>query len=415
MYKIFIITNSYPYAVGEEFFHPELECWAERADCVVTLLPLKKGGKARKVPQNIHVNSSLAITHKRDRYFYSLAAVFSSFFWSEFRILWGRRGVTPKSIRSLLITVGAFLRIKSRLKKVVCSEKDPLVLYTYWSDVSAYAACLLKRDNQNIKVAARAHGYDLYEERRVSKYMPLKRRFAPLFDRLFVLSKGAKTYAVERYGFSTEQIQVSPLGVTVPSPLALEPKDGNAVILTLSYCVELKRLEKVADALAIWGQHNQQARLQWVHIGGGPLYEFLRKYAEDKIGGVPNVSFEFKGHLSGNEIQEFLLKNEISLILNVSDSEGMPVSLMEAMAVGIPAIAPDVGEISELVSPANGWLLGKKPGPMEIAEAIDRVLNANNYSEMRENARKKIESAFVAEANFTRHISSVVSMINIQK
>jgi len=414
MHKIFIVTNSYPYAVGEDFFYPELDCWARRADCAVILLPLKKTGQARHVPQGVRVDATLAITYKRDRFFYTLAALFSSLFWSEFSILWGRRGVTPKSIRSLLITVGSVMRIKSRLESVISSEKHPFVLYTYWSDVAAYAACLLKRDNQRIRVAARAHGYDLYEERRVSNYMPLKRRFAPVFDALFVLSNGAKKYAVERYGFSSENVHVSPLGVTLPSALAPAPKADHPVILTLSYCVELKRIEKVVDALELWGRKNPKKTLRWVHIGDGPLYEFLQRYAEEKLGNIQNVSFEFSGRLSGKEVQEFLERREVSLILNVSDSEGMPVSLMEAMAVGIPPIAPNVGEISDLVSPSNGWLLGLKPTPVEIAEAIDKILTAENYSSLRINARQKVEVYFAAENNFRQHISSIVSMVDVE-
>lgn len=414
MHKVFIVTNSYPYAVGEDFFYPELECWAKRADCIVTLLPLKKGGQARLVPQGVRVDTALAVTHKRDRYFYTLLALFSSFFWSELLFLWRRQGVTSQSIRSLLITVGSFLRIKSRLKSVICSEKKAFIIYAYWSDVAAYAACFLKRENPFIKIVARAHGYDLYEERRVANYMPLKRRFAPSFDALFVLSNGAKKYAVERYGFHGANVHVSPLGVTLPASSAPAPKPDHPVILTLSYCVELKRIEKVVDALEIWAKKNNKGTLRWVHIGDGPLYEFLKRYAEEKLGNIQNVSYDFAGRFSAGEVQKFLQASEVSLILNVSDSEGMPVSLMEAMSVGIPPIAPNVGEISDLVSPYNGWLLGQKPSPLEIADAIERILTAEDYLGLRINAREKIEGYFLAEKNFCRHISSIVSMVDIE-
>lgn len=41
----------------------------------------------------------------------------------------------------------------------------------------------------------------------------------------------------------------------------------------------------------------------------------------------------------------------------MSDSEGIPVSIMEAMSFGIPVIARNVGGMSEIVNEENGLLL----------------------------------------------------------
>ena len=58
------------------------------------------------------------------------------------------------------------------------------------------------------------------------------------------------------------------------------------------------------------------------------------------------------------------------MFINVSSTEGIPVSIMEAMSFGIPVIATAVGGTPEIVNNENGYLLSKDPSAKELAEVI---------------------------------------------
>ena len=76
--------------------------------------------------------------------------------------------------------------------------------------------------------------------------------------------------------------------------------------------------------------------------------------------------------------------------INLSDSEGIPVSIMEAMSVGIPIIARDVGGNREIVTNNNGCLLEGDEINLTIYEYIlNREVQIKRYKESSESAREK--------------------------
>src|SRR5581483_10402852 len=79
-----------------------------------------------------------------------------------------------------------------------------------------------------------------------------------------------------------------------------------------------------------------------------------------------------------------------------SEHEGIPVSLMEAMAAGIPAIATDSGATRELVTEAAGLLV--RPGDVEaLAEAIRRFTTDDSLRDrLAEGAAARVAEAFDA-------------------
>ena len=58
--------------------------------------------------------------------------------------------------------------------------------------------------------------------------------------------------------------------------------------------------------------------------------------------------------------------------ITTSSTEGLPVSIQEAMAAGIPIIGTNVGGIPEMID-GNGVLLSANPSNKEVAEAILRI------------------------------------------
>jgi len=102
-------------------------------------------------------------------------------------------------------------------------------------------------------------------------------------------------------------------------------------------------------------------------VGDGPLRQSLQQMAH-KLGIERNVVFV--GHQEG--IEGWLRRARVFVL--TSESEGLALSLMEAMRCGLPAVVPGVGELPELVDDGlNGYLVGEH-SPEAFATCILKLL-----------------------------------------
>lgn len=88
-----------------------------------------------------------------------------------------------------------------------------------------------------------------------------------------------------------------------------------------------------------------------------------------------DIPVELSGHQENESIQALYAGGTFQLFINVSASEGIPVSIMEAMSYGIPVIATNVGGVSEMIEDGgNGYLLPKDFKEEELREKIRQIL-----------------------------------------
>jgi glycosyltransferase involved in cell wall biosynthesis len=87
------------------------------------------------------------------------------------------------------------------------------------------------------------------------------------------------------------------------------------------------------------------------------------------------------------------LSRDFSIFINTSNYDNMPISIIEAMALGLPVVTTNVGGIPFLVENEKTALLVNIEDTEEMANAIDRLLSDNKLSmELSKNARSVIES-----------------------
>ncbi len=129
-----------------------------------------------------------------------------------------------------------------------------------------------------------------------------------------------------------------------------------------------KSIDDVIKATAIIKQKIPDIRLEI--IGDGPEKENLRKLAEE-LGLSKNVSFS--GFLHGQELVRALQKADVFLL--GSKSENMPLSVLEAMAVGLPIVAVSSLGLLEIVAGGENGFLISPDNPKEMAEKTILLLN----------------------------------------
>ena len=107
-------------------------------------------------------------------------------------------------------------------------------------------------------------------------------------------------------------------------------------------------------------------------IGGG---ELIDKFIDKSISMKISRCLNFIGETS--EVNKYLVNSDLFML--ISNYEGLPVSIIEAMSVGIPIIASDVGGVKELVKDGvNGFLIPKKDS-IALSKVLANLVIGNSY------------------------------------
>lgn len=403
MTSLVILTSDFPYNGGEQFIEAEIGYWQNTQFNNVYILPSKKGDSVRLYPDKIKILEPEIDSTYLTKLKYVVLSLYSIYFWNEFFLIFFKSKKKGKieNLKVALNNCAIVLRYQDALESSLKKIDDKIFIYSYWNDYSYYAACILKKKGVVDKVISRTHGYDLYEQRRVNEYMPLKWQFRDVVDKIYVLSEKAKQYYLESYSYNQNVVDVARLGVHIPKEIKQFNVTQAIRILSISYCVPVKRLDRIINGIEEYLTKYPMQKIEWIHIGDGPLYDFFLKKVNLLESKYKLFQGKLLGQMSNVEVHDYLEKNYFDIFINTSESEGIPVSIMEAMSYGIPAIAGDIGGISELINNKTGYLMSSQSDPSEVVKGIESLYGENSY---RVNSREHISYKFNAAINFVDFI-----------
>ena len=199
-------------------------------------------------------------------------------------------------------------------------------------------------------------------------------------DRIIAVSEDLRRELLDRTGLDPELVVTIPNGIEVP---ARKPPDSTLPFrrrLSLpplgslvGTVVRLAPQKGVADFLAAAAILCPNNSTSFVVAGDGPLRESLESKAHNL--GLTN-RIHFLGHLAD---VPFLLR-ALDIFVLPSLTEGFPLSLLEAMAEGLPVVATRVGGVPEIVYHGVTGLLVPPGNPGALAGAIQELLVNHNLS-----------------------------------
>jgi glycosyltransferase involved in cell wall biosynthesis len=135
--------------------------------------------------------------------------------------------------------------------------------------------------------------------------------------------------------------------------------------------------------------HELELRL----AGDGPTKEQLTGLANEL--GISDL-IRFLGFLTEDEVIRELQDSDLFVL--PSFVEGLPVSAMEAMAIGVPVIATNIAGTSELVEDGRTGLLVRPSDSGALADAVVRMINDYDFRlRAAELGRKKVTDEFDLE------------------
>lgn len=396
MKLLLLLTAAFPYDSGEEFLSAELD-YAQGFDqilvCPCNLKP--ESLQTKPLPQNVSCRPLFGKKLSRADYPRVMAQLSV---YSEAVSLLHNGKLTKQRFRQMLFFMRKARSIFLALRALPeLDAADDVTIYSYWFYDAAAAGALLadelKKKGIRVRLVSRAHGFDVHSERAENGYLPMRRFLLSHVDGLYPCSlNGTKTIASEFPEYAGK-IRTKYLG-TRDRGEKLGSRRGFHLV-SCSYMVPVKRLHLIPEALAL-----ADFPVRWTHIGSGPMENELRTKAER----VPScVQAEFLGQMKNDAILDYYKENDIAAFVNVSASEGIPVSIMEACSIGLPVLATDVGGTSEIVSDGeNGCLLPADFSPERLLEAFRSLNNMAevDYSRMCVRSREIWAEKFDAARNY---------------
>ena len=307
-----------------------------------------------------------------------------------------------------------FMRCKSVLnrlcRKYIDDQGNRWVIVSFWLFATAYAVSLLKDTYKEATLVSLAHAFEIDDSRNQQIDYSCKEFCHGRLDYISFISQNRmneylKNHAV-KWKWRADNCHVDYLGTSKENRAVSSPTDGSPFhIVTCSRCIELKRLDLLIEALSLI----EKTKIQWTHIGNGAQFNALREMSK-KL--PPNITVSWLGSLPNSEVHAFYADHAIDLAMNLSTTEGIPVSLVEALSYGIPVVATDVGGNSEVCDSHAGFLLSPDPSPEEVKKAIELFLSfeQEKRDEIRNNALIKYENSFNSKINrpiFYRKLSLI--------
>jgi len=408
---LMLFTGSYPYPVAaEDTFLPQELSVLSRHFAEIMVVPMStEGGRNPIDLPNVNVDTTFA----------SNAQSRTGKLWSLIRAV-----VDPEFVAECIANLSVITSHPAALRRAVSyyvrsrmaerwarehlprrASRDDVILYTWWFDAPTLGLARWGKRN-GVHVITRAHGYDLYESRHTPPYIPFRRLALELLDRVYPDSDAGARHLAKTYPMVASKIEVGRLGISDPGFVNQASSDGVLRIVSCSILSPVKRIDLLIRALAQLGADCTGLRVSWVHIGDGPDKTKLERVARDTL--PPNVQWSLPGYPGRKGLDEFYRHEPLDLFVNVSPSEGTPVSIMEALSVGLPVLCTAVGGNIETVANGNGVLVSSNPSPSEISEGIQALIqNRERMIEMRAASREHWQSRYNAERNYLAFAESI--------
>lgn len=282
-------------------------------------------------------------------------------------------------------------------------ENKNTVYYSYWHDHKALALSILK-SKKKIKAISRSHGWDNFKERHYPKYLPMKKFIIQNLNKTYPISIAGKDEFL-KYKIDSFKVDVSRLGKLNSRPIIDKKTTDKIVIVSCSNLISLKRVNLIIEVISRLNIQN----VKWVHFGDGPLKNELEKRAVQSLN---KLSFEFKGIVPNNQILDYYSENFIDLFINLSEYEGIPVTIMEALSAGIPVVATNVGGTGEAVNKENGFLIDKDFDIGLVSSLIEQYLSLpiEQQKLFRNNAHQYWCENFDASLNYSIFANKISSL-----
>jgi glycosyltransferase involved in cell wall biosynthesis len=269
---------------------------------------------------------------------------------------------------------GFDLRCAWRLSRWLRRQKVDLVHAHQYAPF--FYSSLARWTARGIPVLFTEHGRDFPDFRRWKRVLA-NRFLLRRNDHVVAVGQHVRQALIDNEGLPPDRIDVIYNGVD-PKPFELPPSERNAMRTKLGYSdkdfviIQVARLNRLKDhatairAVAQLIESHRNARL--LLVGDGEEREALEAL-------VDSLGLRAAVHFLGSRSDVPRLLQAADLFLLTSISEGIPLTLVEAMLARVPIVAPRVGGVPEVLGDGKCGLLTAPGDPASFADCIRRIMD----------------------------------------
>ena len=401
---LIVLTSAFPYGRGEEFLESEISYLSKSFERVI-IAPQQITGNRRPLPANVSIDT--ALSQKPASYIKVVAAIAWASTSREVYLellQHPRIAFSARAIKRLLTYNYISIRTRRWLTNSIRRQlihPEVTVVYHYWLDATAHGVGRHPARNSLAGQVTRAHRSDIYESAHRPPYLPFRRATLAGPALVAPISTHGRAHLLEACPEAASKVEVNRLGTRDPQYLTQPSDDGVLRLVSCSYITPVKRLPLLVAALAELAALNSFCEpIEWHHLGDGVGRDEVVTAATTLL--PARVSWTLHGHMTNQQVIEFYRRHPVDMFVNVSSSEGVPVSIMEAQSFGIPVLATAVGGTPEIVNSSNGYLLPRDPSPHQVARAVMRLRSRSSLETTRGQSRRSWEKSYNAAINYPR-------------
>lgn len=200
---------------------------------------------------------------------------------------------------------------------------------------------------------------------------------------IVVASRNLERIATKVWRLSGSRVRFVPNGVA-PIKQLVPPNNEHVVIGTVA---GLRPEKNIARLLRAFAQVRSTQKARLVIVGAGPLLNELQQLAGELL---VSSDVEFTGYLK-DPASRF---RDWDIFALSSDTEQLPLAMLEAMAAGLPIVATDVGDIGEVLRSVSEENLSP-PDDVAFLEVLGRtVARRDLWPIWSEAGRKKVSAEY---------------------
>lgn len=311
--------------------------------------------------------------------------------------------IVPSLVRQIapLKDIKTIFRLRNIIKR---TKPDLISLHSSKAGIVGRLAAVGTR----VPVLFTAHGWAFangVSKKQQQLYCFIERLMAPLANKIITVSNQDKELAL-KYNVASEEKQVV-IHNGMPEVCLNTPSSSYSGMKEVKL-ISVARFSAQKDHKTLFLALSTLPNKCWTLklIGKGPLLENYKNLAREL-----NIAdrIEFLGER--NDVAELLCTSDIFLL--ISNWEGFPRSILEAMRAGLPVIASDVGGSAESVSDnETGYLIPR--GDVDVLRQKLEILLANEdiRTRMGKAGRASFVANFTFDAMYNKTRALYQSMVN---
>jgi glycosyltransferase involved in cell wall biosynthesis len=242
------------------------------------------------------------------------------------------------------------------------------------------------------------HGWSFAEGSGVvarKTYQVIEKLTGLISDKIIVIAKADEEYALQLRVIKPTKMALIYHGIRPPDDFDKSADNESFVMVMAARFQAQKDHETLIEALIPLRDMNWQLYL----LGDGELLHTMKEKVK-KAGLLGKVFFEG----AVDNVPEYLKKADVFLL--ITNWEGLPLSILEAMAHGLPVIATDVAGIKEeVINGVNGFLVPRK-NAQSITSAIANLYHNRTMTiDMGKKSKERFEKYFTIDLMTSRTLA----------